>query len=149
MYTREIILIEDNPSDVELTRRAFRKANIANPLRNFDNGESALEYLNGFLNDDKRVNEIPLLILLDINLPLVSGLEILRTIKTSPVLRKLMVVMLTTSSEHRDLEAAYELGANSYIIKPVDFEKFSELVAQIGMYWMVINEPPKIISTEE
>jgi CheY-like chemotaxis protein len=149
MYTREIILIEDNPSDVELTRRAFKRAKIANPLRHFDNGESALEYLNGFLTEEKRINEIPLLILLDINLPLVSGLEILKTIKTSNVLRRLLVVMLTTSSEHRDLETAYELGANSYIIKPVDFEKFSELVAQIGMYWMVINEPPKIISTEE
>jgi CheY-like chemotaxis protein len=149
MCTREIILIEDNPSDVELTRRAFKRAKIANPLRHFDNGESALEYLNGFLTEEKRINEIPLLILLDINLPLVSGLEILKTIKTSNVLRRLLVVMLTTSSEHRDLETAYELGANSYIIKPVDFEKFSELVAQIGMYWMVINEPPKIISTEE
>lgn len=149
MYTREIILIEDNPSDVELTRRAFKKANIANPLRHFEHGDAALEYLNSFLTEEKRLNEIPLLILLDINLPLVSGLEILRAIKTSPVLRRLLVVMLTTSSEHRDLEAAYELGANSYIIKPVDFEKFSELVAQIGMYWMVINEPPKIITKEE
>jgi CheY-like chemotaxis protein len=149
MYTREIILIEDNPSDVELTRRAFKKAKIVNPLRHFDHGEPALEYLNSFITNDKRINEMPLLILLDINLPLVSGLEILKAIKTSPTLRRILVVMLTTSSEHRDLESAYELGANSYIIKPVDFEKFSELIVQIGMYWMVINEPPKLRSEEE
>ena len=148
MYTREIILIEDNPSDVELTKRAFRKARIANPLKIFDNGQSAIDYLSEYVKNDKRKVDTPLLVLLDVNLPVMSGLEVLKFIKTNAHLKKLLVVMLTTSSEHRDLEQAYELGANSYIIKPVDFEKFSDLVAQIGMYWMVINEPPRILKDD-
>jgi CheY-like chemotaxis protein len=148
MYTREIILIEDNPSDVELTKRAFKKARISNPLRVFDNGQSAIDYLSDYVSSDKRKGDTPLLVLLDVNLPVMSGLEVLRFIKSNAHLKKILVVMLTTSSENRDLEQAYELGANSYIIKPVDFEKFSDLVAQIGMYWMVINEPPRIITDD-
>ncbi|MFN6377743.1 MAG: response regulator [Flavobacteriales bacterium] len=148
MYTREIILIEDNPSDVELTKRAFKKARISNPLRVFDNGQSAIDYLSDYVSSEKRKGDTPLLVLLDVNLPVMSGLEVLRFIKSNAHLKKVLVVMLTTSSENRDLEQAYELGANSYIIKLVDFEKFSDLVAQIGMYWMVINEPPRIITDD-
>jgi hypothetical protein len=148
MYTREIILIEDNPSDVELTIRAFKKARISNPLRVFDNGQSAIDYLSDFVSTEKRKVDTPLLVLLDVNLPIMSGLEVLRFIKSNADLKKVLVVMLTTSSEHRDLEQAYELGANSYIIKPVDFQKFTDLVAQIGMYWMVINEPPRLIKDD-
>jgi two-component system response regulator len=129
-----IFLIEDNPSDVDLTRRAFERSGIANELVVAEDGESALEYL--------RVSELPAVVLLDLNLPKVSGLDVLRGIRADTRTRRLPVVILTSSKEEQDVAAGYDLGVNSYIRKPVDFKQFAMCIEQLGLYWLVLNEPP-------
>lgn len=135
---RPILLVEDNPMDVDLTRRAFAKRNILNPLEVARDGAEALEYLTRW----DQGAPTPVVILLDLNLPKVSGLEVLRQIKAHERWRVIPIVMLTTSSEHSDIREAYQYNVNSYIVKPVSFEKFIEVAAQIELYWGVLNHAP-------
>lgn len=134
-----ILLIEDNPMDEDLTRRAFSRRKVVNPIEVARDGEQALGYLNRWQAGEP----LPIVILLDINLPKVNGLEVLRQYKTSPFAQRVPVIILTSSAEDQDIQVAYELGANSYIVKPVDFEKFIEVAAQIDVYWNLINVPPR------
>ena len=139
----EILLVEDNPNDVELTMHALRKNNIVNRVEVVRDGAEALEFLfaNGmFVGRD--INHHPRVILLDLKLPKIDGLEVLRRIKADPRTQPIPVVVLTSSREESDLVESYHLGVNSYIRKPVDFEQFTEAVRTIGMYWLLLNEPP-------
>lgn len=138
----EILLVEDNPDDVELTLQAFSRNNLANRVRVARDGEEALDFLYCRGNYANRAGDRPpRLVLLDLKLPKVDGLEVLRVIKADPVLRMIPVVVMTSSSEQRDLIEGYRLGVNSYIQKPVMFERFQEIVSQLGFYWLAINEP--------
>ncbi len=134
---RAILLVEDNPMDVDLTRRAFAKRHIVNPLEVARDGEEALAWVARW----EAGHPLPVVVLLDLKLPRVSGLDVLRQLKAHPRFARLPVVVLTTSREDTDVAAAYELGVNSYIVKPVEFEKFIEVAAQIDLYWCVLNEP--------
>lgn len=133
-----ILLIEDNAIDVDLTLRAFKKRNLTNPIQVARNGAQALEYIQKW---DLREHEIPIVILLDLKLPKVDGLEVLEIIKKHPIYKTIPIVVLTSSSDNKDIEKAYQLGANSYIVKPVNFDKFVEVAANIELYWNVLNEP--------
>ncbi|MDX9978659.1 MAG: response regulator [Lentisphaeria bacterium] len=137
---KDILLVEDNPNDIELTRRALARHQIANELVVAHDGVEALEYLFG--KEGEPLRRLPAVVLLDLKLPRVDGLEVLREIRASDRTRFLPVVILTTSNEERDIVDGYALGANSYICKPVDFEQFSEAIRQLGMYWLVLNQPP-------
>jgi two-component system response regulator len=142
MKPKTILLVEDNPSDIELTRRAFEKSRIANESVIAEDGQEALEYL--FDVDPLTglsLNELPALILLDLKLPKVDGLNVLRQIRADDRTSRLPVVILTTSNEEQDVAQSYDLGANSYIRKPVDFKQFSESVQHLGLYWLIMNEP--------
>ncbi|MBK8005532.1 MAG: response regulator [Gemmatimonadetes bacterium] len=134
MAVAPILLVEDNPDDVELTLRAFRRSRVANDVVVARDGVEAMERLLS------QTQPRPALILLDLKLPRVDGFELLRWIREDEVLRVLPVVILTSSKEERDIVQSYTLGANSYIVKPVDFEKFNEVVDQLGMYWMLLNQ---------
>ena len=149
MKPKTILLIEDNPSDIGLTQRALAKNPIANELVIVEDGQDALDYLFGAGRYAGRdVRELPALILLDLKLPRVDGLEVLRQIRADPRTSHLTVVILTTSGEERDITQSYELGANSYIRKPVDFMRFAQAVENLILYWLVINQPapPKVRS---
>ena len=146
MKDKTILLIEDNPSDIELTKRALEKGHILNELVVASDGQEALDYLFGtgaYAGRDS--SDFPALTLLDLKLPKVSGLDVLRRIRTEAGTRRMPVVILTSSREEQDMAASYDLGVNSYIRKPVDFESFVQSVAQLGLYWLVLNEgPPKV-----
>jgi len=133
---REILLVEDNPLDIDLTRRAFAKRRLANPIVVAYDGEEAMNLIDRW----EQGEPAPALILLDLKLPKVDGLDVLERLKSHPVYKLIPVVVLTTSSEDRDVEKAYRLGANSYIVKPVSFEKFLEVAERIEVYWGVINQ---------
>lgn len=136
-----ILLVEDNPDDVELTLRAFKKSNILNPVKVAKDGVEALNILG--LDDQSAAKPgLPAVILLDLKLPRLDGMEVLRRIRASERTRLLPVVILTSSKEEEDLTNGYRLGANSYIRKPVDFDRFLTAVQQLGMYWLLLNEPP-------
>ena len=140
---RRILLIEDNPDDVALTLRALRTHRVANEVVVVEDGVEALEYLLGegkYAGRDLR--DQPAVVLLDLKLPKVDGLEVLRRLRADDRTRLLPVVVLTSSKEEQDLVAGYSLGANSYVRKPVDFEQFVEAVRQLGLYWLLLNEPP-------
>jgi two-component system response regulator len=139
----EILLVEDNPDDVELTLHALRKENLANNIHVARDGEEALEFLfcNGH-HAERSFDNPPKLILLDLKLPKVDGMEVLKRLKADARTKTIPVVILTSSKEERDLVNGYGLGANSYIQKPVDFEQFRETVKAVGLYWLVINQPP-------
>ena len=138
----EILLVEDSPDDVELTLAALRRAHIANRVHVARDGEEALAFLLGDPAAPGRTAEtMPAVILLDVNLPKISGLEVLRRIKEDPVTRLVPVVMLTSSHQARDIAQSYQLGVNSYIVKPVNFEQFAASVTQLGMYWLLTNRP--------
>ena len=139
----EILLVEDNANDIELTLRVFRKHNISNHIHVARDGAEALDFLfcRGSYADRPR-NDIPKLILLDLKLPKVDGLEVLRAIREDEVTRVVPVVIMTSSREDRDVVESYNLGASSYIVKPVDFEQFSSAVRQLGYYWLLLNQPP-------
>lgn len=138
MVNRPILLVEDNPDDEELALRALRKNNIGNEVLVAHDGVEALEYLFG----DGVPPLLPAVVLLDLKLPKVDGIEVLRRLRAAPQTRLTPVVVLTSSKEETDLIASYQLGANSYIRKPVDFIQFTEAVKQLGLYWLVLNEPP-------
>jgi len=141
-HERPILLVEDNPDDEALTLRAFSKNKITNPVVVARDGVEALDYLfctGGFADRDPA--SMPAVILLDLKLPRIDGLEVLRRIRASEKTALLPVVVLTTSKEHQDISEAYRLGANSYIRKPVDFERFIHAVGQLGLYWLSLNEP--------
>ncbi len=143
MNSKIILLVEDNPSDVALTQRALAKSHIANELVIAEDGQEALDYLfGGGQYASRDVSESPALILLDLKLPRVDGLQVLRQIRADEQTRRLPVVILTTSKEEQDVAQSYDLGANSYIRKPVDFTQFVEAIQHMGLYWLVINEPP-------
>ncbi len=141
----EILLIEDSPEDLELTCRALKNANLGNHLQIARDGAEALDFLfceGEHLN--RHVLDTPKLILLDLKLPKVDGLEVLQRIKTDPRTRHIPVVVLTSSKEQRDIVESYALGVNSYIVKPVNFESFATAVQNLGVYWLLLNQPPQI-----
>ena len=132
-----ILLVEDNPVDLDLTLRAFSSQKLSNPIEIARDGEEAL----AFIEKWEQGNPLPLVIMLDLKLPKVSGLEVLEVIKNHPVFKTIPVVILTTSTDSTDVETAYNLGVNSYIVKPVDFSKFIEVAKQIELYWCLLNKP--------
>jgi two-component system response regulator len=138
----EILLVEDNPQDAEITLRALKRANLANHVQWLKDGEEALEFLfsQGQYEDQPRPR--PRVMLLDIKMPKVDGLEVLRRLKADGRTRSIPVVMLTSSKEERDLLRSYDLGVNSYLVKPVDFQRFSEEVTRVGYYWVAMNQTP-------
>ena len=139
----EILLVEDNPSDVELALHALERHNLANRIRVARDGAEALDLIFGDgAYADRKAEDRPRVILLDLKLPLVDGIEVLRKLKGDERTRTIPVVVLTSSHEDRDLAQCYELGVNSYITKPVNFEQFAEAVRQLGMYWVLLNERP-------
>ena len=143
MNSQVILLVEDNPSDIGLTRRALQKSGITNPLVVAEDGQDALDFLFcGGAHSARDIADLPLLVLLDLKLPRVDGLRVLSRIRADPRTRRLPVVILTSSTEEQDIAAGYDLGSNSYIRKPVDFKQFAEVIKQLGMYWLVINQPP-------
>ena len=142
MKPKTILLVEDNPSDVGLTQRALAKSRIANQLVTAGDGQEALDYLFAAAKHTGReVSNLPALVLLDLKLPGIDGLEVLRQIRLDPRTSRLPVVILTTSKEEQDVAQSYDLGANSYIRKPVDFIQFAQAVAHLGLYWLVLNQP--------
>ncbi len=139
----EILLVEDNKNDAELAIRALRKGNINSNLIHLKDGAEALEFLFGTgVYEGRDINNKPKLILLDLKMPKVDGLEVLTEIKAKELTKAIPVVVLTSSKEHPDIERAYALGANSYIVKPVAYEEFSKAVADLGFYWMLKNQSP-------
>jgi CheY-like chemotaxis protein len=139
----EILLVEDNPTDAELSLYALRKYRIANRVHHCRDGAEAIDYLFGEgAYRGKNIEETPKVVLLDLKLPKVDGLAVLKRIKSDPRTRHIPVVILTSSSEERDIVDCYSLGANSYLVKPIDFEQFSESVRQLGLYWVQLNESP-------
>ncbi|NGZ03429.1 MAG: two-component system response regulator [Nitrospira sp. WS238] len=141
----EILLVEDSPADVELTLRALTKHNITNRVAVVHDGAEALEYL--FATDryaHLAQSNVPKVVLLDLKLPLVSGIEVLRRCKGDARTSQIPIVILTSSREEPDIHTCYELGVNSYIVKPVDFQQFTEAVRQVGLYWLLLNETPTV-----
>lgn len=144
MNSKVILLVEDNPSDVALTKRALAQHRILNKLVVAEDGREALEYLLSNGSNGKKGNRLPAVILLDLKLPNVDGLEVLKQIRGHERTKLLPVVILTSSTEEKDIISSYDLGANSYIRKPVDFVQFAEAVRTLGLYWLVLNEPPPV-----
>lgn len=136
---RPILLVEDNPLDIDLTLRAFKKQRLLNPIHVARDGEEALSWIPRWENGEP----LPLIILMDLKLPRVDGLEVIRRFKKQPKLKLIPIVVLTSSSEDRDIATAYEYGANSYIIKPVDFEKFIDVASEIELYWLATSALPR------
>jgi len=137
----EILLVEDNPNDAELAIRALRKQNLGNNLIHVEDGAEALDFIYGTGKYSSRnPNNIPKVILLDLKLPKVGGIEVLQKIKNDPRTKPIPVVVLTSSAEDPDIKRCYELGANSYIVKPVQFDNFAKTIANIGLYWVVVNK---------
>jgi two-component system response regulator len=139
----EILLVEDNSNDVELALRALKKQNLANHVHVVKDGEEALEFIfaNGTYRD-RNIENQPRVIFLDLKLPKVDGLEVLRRIKSDPRTQKVPVVVMTSSQEEQDVSESYKLGANSYIVKPMDFDKFLKSISDLGMYWLLLNKTP-------
>ena len=145
MKDKIILLVEDNPSDIGLTKRALKKHRITNELVVAENGQAALDYLFGAgAHAGRDVTDLPTVVLLDLKLPKLNGLEVLKRIRDNPQTKRLPVVILTTSKDEQDIMRSYDLGANSYIRKPVDFHQFAEALRQLGLYWLVLNEPPPL-----
>lgn len=138
-----ILLVEDDPNDIFLIQRAFRSANLANPIQVLEDGEEAVAYLAGRGRyTDRHQYPLPMLMLLDLKLPRKSGLEVIDWVREQPGLRRLPVVVLTSSRDHADVNRAYDLGANSYLVKPVAFEALLDIVKTLNLYWLILNEPP-------
>ncbi|HEU5071043.1 MAG TPA: response regulator [Verrucomicrobiae bacterium] len=140
----EILLVEDNPDDLEMTLRALRRVNLANSIQVARDGAEALEFI--FCEGShagRKIEQRPKVILLDLKLPKVDGLEVLKRVKSDPRTKTIPVVILTSSKEQRDIVESYHLGVNSYIVKPVNFEGFANAVKDLGMYWLILNQPPR------
>ncbi|HXB09761.1 MAG TPA: response regulator [Puia sp.] len=139
----EVLLVEDNVHDAEMTIRALKKVNLANNLVHVKDGEEALEfiYARGRYSN-RQSGDLPRVILLDIKMPKVDGIEVLKQLKTQELSKAIPVVIMTSSKEEQDIISSYELGVNSYVVKPVDFEGFARAVSQLGMYWLLTNQPP-------
>ncbi len=140
----ELLLVEDNPHDAELTIRALKKKHLANKVFHVEDGAQALDFL--FARGrfaDRSMEDSPKVILLDLKLPRINGLEVLRAIKEDERTRNIPVVIVTSSAEDPDVNTAYQLGANSYVIKPVEFDAFIEAMSKLGIYWLMVNHPPK------
>jgi two-component system response regulator len=140
----EILLVEDNITDAELTIRALKKHNMANNLVHVRNGEEALDFIfgTGAYKDNRDATRPPKVVLLDIQMPKVNGIEVLEKIKSDPRTKATPVVILTSSKENPDIQKCYALGANSYIVKPVNFESFAQSIKDLGLYWLLLNQPP-------
>lgn len=141
----EILLVEDNPNDVELTLHAFQKHKLTNRVQVVEDGAEALDFI--FCQGSyasRRISDCPRVVLLDLKLPKVNGLEVLRKMKGDPRTRSIPVVVLTSSSEERDVVDSYQLGVNSYIRKPIDFDQFMSAMSTLGLYWLLLNEPPRL-----
>ena len=140
----EILLVEDNPEDAELTIRGLKKYGLANNLVHVENGEEALDFIfaTGKFANKRDIDIAPKLILLDIQMPKVNGIEVLEKIKSDTSTKSIPVVILTSSKEDPDIKKCYALGANSYIVKPVNFEGFTEAIKNLGFYWLLLNQPP-------
>jgi len=139
----EILLVEDNPDDLEMTLRALRKANLANHIQTARDGAEALDFI--FCrgpHSGRRIEDRPKVILLDLKLPKVDGLEVLQRLKSDPRTKMIPVAILTSSKEQRDVVESYNLGVNSYIVKPVNFDRFATAVRELGMYWLLLNQSP-------
>lgn len=143
--TVEILLVEDNPNDVELTLHALRKNHLANRIEVVRDGAEALDFIFGTgAYAHRQHHEKPKVILLDLKLPKVDGLEVLQRVRSNPQTRAIPVVVLTSSREERDIVESYQWGVNSYIVKPVDFEQFTDAVRQLGLYWLLLNQSPAL-----
>lgn len=141
----EILIVEDNPEDAELTLRALRKNNLANRFYVAEDGAEALDFI--FCRGkyaDRNIHTPPKVVFLDLKLPKLSGLEVLQELRANPQTKTLPVVMVTSSREDPDIKMAYELGVNSYVVKPVNFEDFVHAMSQTGLYWLLVNQPPKV-----
>src|SRR5688572_13057442 len=137
----EILIVEDNPNDAELAIRALRKHHLANRLIHLTDGAQALDFIFGTgAYQGRDISNLPKVILLDLKMPKVTGMEVLERIKSDPRTKTIPVVILTSSAEDPDIRRSYALGANSYIVKPVEFDNFSKTIAELGMYWMVVNK---------
>jgi CheY-like chemotaxis protein len=143
---KQILYVEDSENDIELTTEALRDLSLANEIIIARDGAEALDYLYKRGRFEERPTDPPILILLDLKLPKISGLEVLRTIKNDPALRSIPVVVLTSSREEKDLVEGYRLGVNAYVVKPVDFRQFVQSVRNLGCFWALINEPPPSIA---
>lgn len=144
MQAVDVLLVEDNQQDAELTIRSLKKHKLANNISVVEDGAEALDFI--FCRgkySERDIKHPPRVIFLDLKLPLVGGLEVLRAVKQDERTRSVPVVVVTSSREDPDVKAAYELGANSYVVKPVDFESFTEAIGKLGLYWLLINQPPK------
>jgi two-component system response regulator len=145
MEEKIILLVEDNPDDVELTLRAFRKNNIGNKVVVAKDGVEALDYLFGMgVHAGRNVKELPVVVLLDLKLPKIDGMEVLKRIRQNDRTKLIPVVILTSSAEQKDVIDGYSFGANSYVRKPVNFEQFVEAIRHLGLYWLLWNEPPPL-----
>lgn len=140
----ELLLVEDNPQDLEMTLRALRKANLANRIHVARDGADALDFIfcEGAYSG-RRMADAPKLIILDLNLPKIGGLDVLKRVKSDPTTRLIPVVVLTSSKEQSDVVESYQLGVNSYVVKPVQFERFAEAVGSLGLYWLLLNQAPE------
>ena len=134
----EILLVEDNPDDAGLTIRALKKYNLSNQLLHLTDGEEAINFIFG-----EKMNGLPKVILLDLKMPKVDGIEVLRKLKSDETKKIIPVVVLTSSKEEKDIIESYKLGVNAYIVKPVDFDKFVKAISEIGLFWLLLNQPPR------
>jgi CheY-like chemotaxis protein len=139
---KRILLAEDNPNDVELTMSALQECRLANEVEVVNDGAEALDYIYRRGKYVDRANGLPGVLLLDLKMPRVDGLEVLRQIKSDPSLRRMPIVMLTSSREEQDLIRSYDLGVNAFVVKPVDFAQFVEAIRHLGVFWAIVNEPP-------
>ena len=144
MEPTQILLVEDEPNDVELIQLALDSSNFVNKIDVASDGEQAIHYLFG-RDGQPPTQSLPRLVLLDLKLPKIDGIQILEMIRRSPLTRNLVVVVMTSSAESRDLKACYDLGVNSYIVKPLDFQQFVEMARQVGFYWMMSNNVPPLV----